>query len=728
VELVKNGKTTYSIVLRTAATQAEKDAAKIVQSTIDSMTGAVLKIVNGNIKSVKRGIFITSDTDFEYKKMSGELRKDGFWLFAKNRKIIIKGKDRGVVYGAVHLLEKYLGCRYFSPAFQVMPKQKNVILPEINVVENPDNVLRFVNGVYTQENREYRDWLRLNNHADEFASGYFVHTFNKLLPAEEHFDSHPEYFSMVNGRRTRDQLCMTNPEVKRLVIRKLREEMSRQPSQKIWSVSQNDNPFYCHCASCAAVTAEEGAPAGPLIHFINTVADSFPTKIISTLAYQFSRHAPVKVKPRDNVQIMLCTIELNRSKPIASDPGSASFVKDIKDWSRLTNHIFLWDYTVDFAHHITPFPNLHVLADNIRFFYNHGVRIHFQQSNVDIGHEFSELKAYLISRLLWHTDVDVDSVKHAFINGYYGPAGSYILKYIEALELSLKTSGEHLDIYGHPTAHQSSFLSAQNIAKYNEWFDMAEQSVVGDAQRLNHVRLARLPLQYAMIEIGKSEMFSERGFYYLHGNEPIIRPAMRDLLPKFLEVCRLNHVKGVNESGLTPEAYIESSYRTLDIKIHNNPAFGKKVTATPNASTKYSSGDVGILTNGVHGSNDYRVHWLGWEGLDFELNLDLEKEINPENIQLSSLYMPNSWVLHPSSVQCYISRDGINFTDVGKITVLGDQKKEAVNRTFTFDQNLHSCRYIKFNISGTKTLPAWHPAYGGTSWTFIDEIVVNKKE
>ncbi|MBK9563996.1 MAG: DUF4838 domain-containing protein [Saprospiraceae bacterium] len=96
------------------------------------------------------------------------------------------------------------------------------------------------------------------------------------------------------------------------------------------SVSQNDNPFYCSCDRCSAVIKEENAPSGPLIRFINAVADTFPDKEISTLAYQFSRKAPAITKPRKNVQVMLCTIELNRSKAIAEDPGSASFVKDIK--------------------------------------------------------------------------------------------------------------------------------------------------------------------------------------------------------------------------------------------------------------------------------------------------------------------------------------------------------------------------------------------------------------
>ncbi len=107
----------------------------------------------------------------------------------------------------------------------------------------------------------------------------------------------------------------------------------------------------------------------------------FPDKIISTLAYQYTRSAPKKVKPLPNVNIMLCSIECNRSMPIAKDPSSASFVKDIKDWTKLTGNILIWDYVVQFRNYISPFPNLRVLQPNLAFFADNGCRLMFQQGS-----------------------------------------------------------------------------------------------------------------------------------------------------------------------------------------------------------------------------------------------------------------------------------------------------------------------------------------------------------
>jgi hypothetical protein len=729
INLVTNGKTNYKIVILPNALSVEKEAAKILQNTIDSITGVELPIIEKSKKSLRNSIIISGTSNSLDTKKGKEIDPDGFHIYIKNKNLFIEGgTKRGAVYGVIHLLEQNMGCRVYSPSHRVFPKTSKLVLPHIDVCINPDNSTRIINGVYVSKSKEYRNWLKINEIAEEFPTGYFVHTFHKLIPPDKYFEEHPEYFSMVNGLRTRDQLCVSNPEVLQLSIRKLKEEMSKQPEKKLWSVSQNDNPFYCSCDRCSPIIKEENAPSGPLIRFINTIADSFPDKKISTLAYQFSRKAPEKTIPRDNIQIMLCTIELNRSKPIIKDPKSASFLDDIKNWASITNNIFLWDYTVNFAHLITPFPNFHVLKPNIKFFNENGAKVQFQQSNVDIGHAFSDLKAYLIAKLLWNIDADENAVINEFLSGYYSNAAPFIRKYLDKTESELIKSNEILDIYGHPTAHQKSFLSHENIRIYNSWFDEAEKSVSNQPIYLNHVRIARLPLMYAMIEIGKSNMFGERGFYDKNGNDLILKTEMSKIVDEFLEICTSNNVKNINESGLTPDAYINSTKRTLQIKKQGNLAFGKKVSLTPKPDPKYSGGDPELLTNGVHGSNDFRVHWLGWEGKDFEIDLDLEYAQEIDSIQLSSLYMPNSWILHPKEVSCIFFDENGSPNYFTKTTIYGNQKEEEINRIFNFVNSGKKIRRIKINVKSFGTLPDWHPGYGSKAWSFIDELVVYGRE
>jgi hypothetical protein len=734
--LVKNGQAVFTIVVPANAKATEQKAAELLQSTVKKMAHCDLRIIKTDKSNLKNTIYIAASAseppaglkkhfskDFDAKKNA--LIDDGFLISVRPDNILIlSGGKKGAYYAVVHLLEKYFGCRMYAPNAEVIPQKTTIVLPVLCEMDKPVNAMRIVNGTLTAQHEAYRDWQRLNNHVDEFARGYYVHTFNRLVPWAIHFETHPEYFALMNGKRLIDQLCLTNPAVFELTIKKLKEEMAKQPEQKLWSVSQDDNFSYCQCDQCAKITADEGSAAGPIIHFVNKVAAQFPDKTISTLAYQYSRKAPKYVKPADNVQIMLCTIELSRSKDIANDPGSISFLKDITDWGKICKNIYLWDYTVNFSHHITPFPNLHTLQPNIQFFTRNGANAHFQQTNAAIGHEFSELKAYLIARLLWNPKVNADSVVSDFLNGYYGSAGVFIQHYINHLTREIKKTGESLDIYGHPLTHAKTFLSADNMVHYNRYFDEAEKAVAAHPVLLQRVKVCRLPIQYATMEIGKGDMFGPRGFYTENKEHYILKPEMQQMIEDFYTVCIQNKVSNVNEAGLTPEAYYQASKRFIRVQVDGNIAFRKKITALPTPSPKYSNADLAILTNGVQGANDFKAHWLGWQAQDFNLILDLETVKQPKKIHISTLYDPKSWILHPQSITCSVSADGVQYRIIDTQKIEGDQRKEDITKNFVFDQNLGAFRYVKFSIVGTKKLFNWHPSAGGGSWVFVDEIVV----
>lgn len=716
INLVTDGKSNYTIVLPMNASAEELRAAGFLNEHLYEIAGCRLPIVHADKLVSSNSISISKCPDI--------INDDGFIVYNEGSSLIIKGGGgKGCIYGVAEILEKYMGVRYYSPKYVVIPKTANISLPGMNLKDSPVNTYRNVNGQFTSD-ENYKDFNRLHTISDMFATGYFVHTFHRLVPWTEYFHTNPEYFAWMNGKHVIDQICLSNPEVFDIVTGKLRVEMELQPDKKVWSVSQDDNFSYCQCDDCSKINQEEKSPAGPIIRFVNRVADEFPDKVISTLAYQYSRPAPVKTKPRSNVQVMLCTIELNRSKPIATDPASISFLKDMEDWGKISNHIYLWDYTVNFNHHITPFPNIHTLQSNIQLFVDNHVREHFQQSNTGTAHEFSELKSYLIAKLLWNPDADVQKIIREFTDGYYGPAGKWIRKYISALEKEILKTGEWLDIYGPPTQHQHTFLSVENVALYNQYFDKAEKAVMNQPGYLLHVQTARMALQYAIMEIGKNDMFGPRGWYYEQNGDFYPRQDMIDVLEKFYRTSIDCEATVVNEAGLTAEEYYHSTRRFIDVQVKGNLAFRKKVSASPLPSEKYGNGDLSLLTNGVRGASDFKVHWLGWEAKNFSLILDLEALVNASTIEVSTLWDQKSWILHPRAVTCFVSQDGIDYTLIEKLEVIGDQRKEEVQKLFEFKVSGTKFRFVKFEIEGSLQLPYWHPSAGGGSWVFVDEIVV----
>jgi hypothetical protein len=727
---IKNSKPLYQIVLPAKPTQLEFQSADYLQRYVFKITGATLPIVSDNIEATDREIIIGKTTrliNTPLFKVSDTIDADGYYLRTLDKKLyILGGKNKGLFYGVIAILEKYLGCRKFSPTYEYIPKETTLEIPELSVYEKPLNTFRVVYGNFCAD-KEYKDWHRLHEIDDAFGEGYYVHTFWKLLPINKYFDTHPEYFALINGERSAKQLCLSNPDVYNIVLENLRNEIYRQPTRKIWSVSQNDNRYYCTCSECQKIIDEEGSPSGPIIRFVNKIAENFPDKIISTLAYTYSRHAPKKCVPAKNVQIMLCTIELNRNIPIEIDTSNRSFVYDIRDWSRITRNLYLWDYTVNFSHNISPFPNFHVLQSNLQFFNRNGVKEQFQQSNNEAGYEFSELKTYLLARLLWNPYINVDSIMKDFIKGYYGKAANYIKFYVYQLERETARSRDPLNIYGSPIWHASSFLSEKNVKYYKACFDTALNVAKGDSILTRHVEIAYLPLQYAILEIGKKDMFGPRGWFINENGRYSLRFNIKEELDKFYHTCRKYNIKTINEAGLTPKDYYFSTLRFLIPQTTDNLAYGKKVKAYPAANTDYSRGDLSMLTNGFYGTNDYTFQWIGWQGKDMELVLDLEKIEEPSEIKISSLNSPYTRAFYPNEISCFISTDGVNYRSIGKIEINNNEKIDELTRTFTFSTILSKVRYIKFKLDCTKKLPLWQTADGDASWTFIDEIVVKPK-
>jgi hypothetical protein len=102
----------------------------------------------------------------------------------------------------------------------------------------------------------------------------------------------------------------------------------------------------------------------------------------------------------------------------------------------------------------------------------------FEQGLSSPGGEMPEFRAELLAQLLWNPDIDVDSLRTAFLNEFYGPAGPFMDRYTRLLEEELDKSGKPLTLYEHPSAHKNGYLSPANLQRYKALFDSAEAAVM----------------------------------------------------------------------------------------------------------------------------------------------------------------------------------------------------------------------------------------------------------
>jgi len=690
IPIVTPDKPPAEIVIQPQADSLTVKAGVILQNYLYRISGSQLAIKSEKSKGLHH-IFIGRQflPNEEQNKLDTGTLDDAFMLYSLEKDFYLAGKKpTGDIYAVYSLLEDYLDCMKFTPDEEMIPEKSEISLPEVCRVYNPAFPFR-VPHFSGRNNPDFRAWHRISDFSDW---GMFVHTFHRLVSPEKYFKAHPEYYSLVNGRRLQDgQLCLSNPNLLKLLIENLRGEIAKQPQKTYWSVSQNDCINYCECDSCKTLYKKYGNISGLYIEMANAIARAFPDKQISTLAYQFTRSAPQNIKPLDNVNIMFCSIECNRSMPLAEDPRSAEFVKDMKDWSRLTDNIFAWDYVVQFKNYVTPFPNFHVLQPNIQFFRDHNVNMMFQQGSGNSWSDLSDLKQYLIAKLLWNPDVNVDSVVTRFITKYYGPAAEFIRKYYDLTHKSLiaKQAEQNLDIYGFPVFYYTAHLTPELLVRYQELMDAAEKAAKADSIFYLRVLRARIPADFAYLDIAQNTNNELVKFRQKQNGGEHLDPAMVTKLDRFVELCTLTGIKQINERNMTPEYYRDFVLRKLGWQIGGNKLLDADIRLLTKSSPKYPVGGEKALTDQLLGGLDFRFNWLGFENEDMVVRIDLKKAREFSRMQMNFLKAVESWVFLPTQITVEVSDDDKNYRALSM-----------------------------------RTCPEWHRGFGQPAWIFTDEIIL----
>jgi hypothetical protein len=728
--LVDHGTSDYRIVIAADADSAVRKAANELQHFLAEMSGAALPIVTDRDAATAHEILVGRSRrtgEFFADQKAALFAADAFIVRTQGeRLLILGGAPRGTLYGVYTLLEEQLGCRRYSAAVTVIPRRSTVTLDDVDIRRAPFFTHREIHYLNAMD-REYADWHKLHNTADRDAAwGMWVHTFERLLPSDRFFAPHPEWYTLQGDRRIPSgQLCLTNPEVFPVLCDSLGAQIARKSGARYWSVSQNDNYNECRCAQCQAANVRFGGSSGTMIDFVNRVAERFPDRVISTLAYQYTRSAPAHAVPAPNVNIMLCSIECNRSRPIDSDPSSVSFRKDVEDWGKLTGNILMWDYVVQFRNLVSPFPNLRVLQPNIQFFARNGIRMMFQQG---CGHnvgEFGELRTYLIAKLLWNPDVNVDSVMDDFLNGYYGAAGPHIRRYIDRMHDALAQSGGGLACFGNPYDAIGTYLTPALIREYSKMFDDAERAVAAAPDMLERVRIARLPLEYAILEISLREVDPMLSYFDKTGPVWKVRSEMRERLEQFVSFARKAGIERLEERGTSPDEYRASIEQQLVVSVEGNLAYSRPVTLHTQPSEKYPVGGAKALTDGLHGPNDYHCNWLGFEGEHLDAVIDLGAVRPIHAVKTRFLQQWYSWIWLPRRVEFLVSEDGERYTSLRSIeNTVSEERPGSFSAPFDVEAVSVRARYVRVKAQSLLHCPDWHIGAGGKCWIFIDEIVV----
>ena len=451
------------IVLPERPTEVERSAAGELADGVFRMTGVRPRTVGEDEASDGVRFFVGATR--AARKVAPDAWKYDEVLVAPVRDgVVCAGHpERGPIYAVDTYLERVCGVRWWTSTESRYPRLAKLPRPDKAIRHAPVFAYRetyFMDG-YTsalfkvRSKGNFSSRTRYMYHPLEpvppalggdhrlfyyEGRGSAYHSYFEVLPPKVHFKDHPEWYSLVDGRRQPLQLCLTNPEVKRAYVEETLRLLESDPGVDFVSVSQNDWDGACRCTNCQAVIDEEGAISGLTLRFANEVAEAiekrFPKVMVDTFAYRFTVEPPRKARPRHNVTVRLCCIDSGFNEPLSTRHLDLGFTDQLARWAELAaGRLYIWDYVVNFHQYMLPHPNVRVLAPNIRLFADAkatGV-LSLGDALCSAG-SLAAFKHWYVAQLLWDPYADADALRDDFLNGYYGKAASALREYIDVFE------------------------------------------------------------------------------------------------------------------------------------------------------------------------------------------------------------------------------------------------------------------------------------------------------
>ncbi len=529
--LADKGTSRYTIAVAADAIPAEQNAASRLQHYLQEVTGATLPVVNETDAPANTPLILVGSGTRAKQLLPGQdwnaLGNDGIVIKTVGENLILTGgRPRGALYAVYQFLEEEVSCRWWTAQARSIPRKATLTIAAQNTTYVPQFAYR---EHYTippargedDASHEFSVTLRNNGHfyrlppqwGEHYSILGFVHTFTPLLPLSKYFKQHPEWYSdpkrgglpstseseMPGVEHT--QLCMSNDALRAEFIKNALEWVEKNPKAGYISISENDFGPYCKCPDCDAFAKREGSQSGPILNFVNHVADAIKEKAphfwVETLAYHGSLKPPKTIRPRDNVIIRMAPIDSNYGQPLNSD-ANAPVRDNLKAWSEIAPRLFIWNYVTNFSASMMPHPNLGNWAKDLRFFAANKVEGIYQEGDYTtyaVG-DFVHMRAWLMGKLMWNPQRDQNQLINEFLQGYYGPAAPHLKSYIDLMETSWQSEPRNLNTFN----QNFSFLTLETMNQANRLFDQAQAAAAGDAELLQRIQRERLALQNAWIK------------------------------------------------------------------------------------------------------------------------------------------------------------------------------------------------------------------------------------
>ncbi|MCB9184935.1 MAG: glycoside hydrolase family 92 protein [Flavobacteriales bacterium] len=158
---------------------------------------------------------------------------------------------------------------------------------------------------------------------------------------------------------------------------------------------------------------------------------------------------------------------------------------------------------------------------------------------------------------------------------------------------------------------------------------------------------------------------------------------------------------------------------------YNKYEGGRTIKLESTYANQYAAGGNNALIDGVRGGTDFRTgEWQGYRDQDVVAMIDLGKVMKLKRVGLSALQDQKSWVWLPSEVTISVSANQRQWSSATITPDVDRQQEGGITRELWRELGGRRARWIAITAKNAGPCPDWHPGKGGSSWIFLDEVLI----
>ena len=396
-----------------------------------------------------------------------EARAESFGIRRRGDAVLIVGKDeKGLLNGVYAFLERALGIRWLDPDHggEHVPKAKRMSLGDVELVEQPQFPFRAVFcsgldvmdwaaknrmnacalGIQSWEAKRKRFCPEMRKRGMRLWTG--GHGACYFLMPDKYLKRHPEYFALVNGTRrppepkplNASKICYASKGALEVYTGNVLAYLASRPEVSTLALWPTDGGGFCECDACRKQDLGK-----QILKFASSVArevaQHYPEVRIEHLSYGRRTIVPPRgVAPPENLSVAYCPYwDRSRAHPLVdARHGHPAYLFDkqghhravcrnVETWSRIAHHLTIFSYYSDQVIKksiYVPIPD--VTKKDLLYYRALGVEGFLDCTCFRDIWWMDSLNLYVLAKMMWNPDDDVDAAVDAFYQAYFGRAAA----------------------------------------------------------------------------------------------------------------------------------------------------------------------------------------------------------------------------------------------------------------------------------------------------------------